>query len=195
MCSSALFWRESSAWSLWLKKGLCPLRGQLGCRGPVVGPISLGSCLFLCCELSPGWIYLNPFVFLNLLSHCFPTSVLFLSSWLAYTSSLASKLFLFFKAHFLSFPSEASLVCFSWSWFSNLLDWGPQKWDHLIGITGSELQALNFQTYALCTAPAKPGKVLWIRKEVLCKKRFLSHRALSLFNILGHGKLFLQKEA
>ena len=65
LCSCALFWRESSALVIFSKKPMSQKRFTptalalcLDFRGSVVGPAYLGSCLFLCQELSPGWIYL-----------------------------------------------------------------------------------------------------------------------------------------
>lgn len=120
-------------------------------------------------------------------------SILCLLPWLACISSSSSKLFLFFKTEFRSFPQKP-LICFSPSWFSSLVDWGPETWSQPARITVkirtpvsqfSELCALHGTTW-----PAEQGKVL-------SKKRFLSQniipRVLSLFNLFYYGHLFLHK--
>ena len=65
----------------------------------------------------PGGLFEYTFSLLALLLN----SILCLLPWLACISSSSSKLFLFFKTEFMSFPQKP-LICFSPSWFSSLVD-------------------------------------------------------------------------
>lgn len=99
-------------------------------------------------------------------------SILWLLPGLACISSSSSKLFLFFKTEFISFPQKP-LICFSPSWFSSLVDWGPETWSLPARIT-VEIRTPVSQFSEPCalhgtTWPAKQGKVL-------SKKRFLSQK-------------------